>query len=674
MDSQYPNVLRTGARNTLRAEAAGAGIPPQPPTPRMGPGQPPLEPLGPVRNPNVAKGIQSAESLKQGERLRTQSMGPQRPAGWTPPPAGAAPVGAAPTSVPPTGTAPASVTAAGGAAAGAGAGAGASLRQRALYGAGRAGALATRLAPAAAAAQVVNHFNDYKINDPETDSSAAGSWNALRNGDWGGLRRSLGKGALEAGMDLGSAVANIADFVTPGHNTASTKYDRWLRDQFGDQLRGPTVGPAPAPSAAAMPKPAAPTAAAPAAPPKPPTLPVDQRNDDWTNEAVAARNPSGQVRVTMGEDGVPTFSGNNVSGAVSYKDDKGIIPGKGWVGDSWGGGMNVISMPKGEGLRDDGVPLNQGAGSIGGATLSSAAAERAGMTGPVGRMTALEMSRLPPDTRHALRVQAARNQGDMDRAQLQADTQRYGTDVSAASSRFNTNTNAETLRRGQNMDLEGRLLPKQWDMAMQQRKRAMMGQLYKDSGGNYAEAAKRAAAFGMDDVAKSFRDAAGDEGKFSDEQLAGVRGLFKDQFSTTGADGKVVARPDLEAAATEQVMKMTGGRFSSLPAEQRNALMSKAVADVKLLGDANSLRGGGFKEFVGLDSKPPAFSQLPSAAEDRGSTLRQADLLERLSPLNPLRGGDWVQETQDGRQFRYRGDNVDQARLREMQNNGAKLK
>lgn len=681
MDSQYPNVLRTGGRNTLRAEGSGAGIPPKPPTPRV----------GPVTNPNVAKGIASAEGLAQSERLTAQlSPGPEPLRGMPPAaarpavPTAAAPAvstaapvtPAAPTAVPPATPGPAAP---------------ATLRQRAFGGLGRSAATVVKgaraMAPAAAAVGAINHFNDYKIDDPETDSSAAGTWKSLRNGDWAGAGRSMSKGALETLMDIGSAAASAADLVVPGDAPVSTKYDRFLQDQFGSQLlRGSGVGSASAPT----PKPTAltaaaapPAAAAPEAPPAPPRLAVDQRNDDWTNTEVAKRNPSGQVKVTMGEDGVPTFSGNNVSGAVSYADANGKpITGKGMEGKGWGGGVNVMPMPKGEGLRDgfgpgysaDGIPLNQGAGNIRGSTLGSDAAAAAGMTGPVGRMTALEMSRMPPQTRHELRVQAARDAGDMNRAQLQADTQRYGTDVGAASSRFNTSTNAETLRRGQDMDLEGRLLPKQWDLAMQQQQRARAAAYFRQAGGDYAQAAKLAAADGFGDLATSFQGSAGANSKYAEEQLAGVRGLFKNQFDTTGSDGKVVSRPDLEAAATEQVMKMTGGNFLSLPPEQRNALMSKAINDVKALGDANQLRGGGVLQAVGWDSKPPAYSQLPSAAEDAGSTLRQASMFERLDPLSPLKNGDWVQTTGDGREFRFRGDTLDQSQINERLRNGAKLK
>ena len=92
------------------------------------------------------------------------------------------------------------------------------------------------LAAPVLAADAVSHFNDYKIDDPEVDSSAAGTFRALRNGDLSMAGRSISKGALEAGMDLGSAVANAADYVVPGKAPVSTRYNQFLRNQFGDQL------------------------------------------------------------------------------------------------------------------------------------------------------------------------------------------------------------------------------------------------------------------------------------------------------------------------------------------------------------------------------------------------------------------------------------------------------
>ena len=101
---------------------------------------------------------------------------------------------------------------------------------------------------------VVQNFNDYKINDPSVDSSAAGTWNALKQGDMAGTGRSLSKGLLETGMDLGSTVANTLDYVVPGKAPVSTAYGNMLRNTFGDQLQDNTgVPPKPSPVAGDVP-------------------------------------------------------------------------------------------------------------------------------------------------------------------------------------------------------------------------------------------------------------------------------------------------------------------------------------------------------------------------------------------------------------------------------------
>lgn len=87
-----------------------------------------------------------------------------------------------------------------------------------------------------AGAEVVGHLGDYQIDDPAVDSSAAGTMRAVKEGDFSGAARSLGKGGLEALMDVGSIAANAADVFVPGDAPVSRAYNKTLRDQFGPQL------------------------------------------------------------------------------------------------------------------------------------------------------------------------------------------------------------------------------------------------------------------------------------------------------------------------------------------------------------------------------------------------------------------------------------------------------
>ena len=88
------------------------------------------------------------------------------------------------------------------------------------------------------AAAVLPHFNDYKIDDPEVDSSAGGTYNAVKRSDYKGAGMSASKGLLETGMDLGSAVANTLDYIVPGKAPVSSAYNKFLRDQFSDKAAG----------------------------------------------------------------------------------------------------------------------------------------------------------------------------------------------------------------------------------------------------------------------------------------------------------------------------------------------------------------------------------------------------------------------------------------------------
>ena len=149
------------------------------------------------------------------------------------------------------------------------------------YGAGRvAGKVLSRTAPLAAAGEVISHLGDYKLaNTDGVDTSASGTWKELKEGNLGRAGTSLGRGLAEAGMDLGSAAANIADLVVPGKAPVSSAYDAMLRRNFAFQqakgepvadysnegrrgMGAPSIGttnplPAPAPAEKAAPEKAA---------------------------------------------------------------------------------------------------------------------------------------------------------------------------------------------------------------------------------------------------------------------------------------------------------------------------------------------------------------------------------------------------------------------------------
>lgn len=129
------------------------------------------------------------------------------------------------------GTAPAAAEAAAPAATGAAAEAGGLGR---LYNMGKmAGRFARGTVPAAIGSEVVGHLGDYKFDLPDKiDTSASGTYNDLKNGEFGRAGTGLLRGLGEAGMDLGSAAANLADYVVPGKAPVSSAYDKFLRENI----------------------------------------------------------------------------------------------------------------------------------------------------------------------------------------------------------------------------------------------------------------------------------------------------------------------------------------------------------------------------------------------------------------------------------------------------------
>ena len=170
--------------------------------------------------------------------------------------------------------------------------------------AGRFGRVAGPLA-------AISNFNDYKINDPEVDSSAMGTIQALASGDFSGAGRSLSKGALEAAMDLGSFGATTADVFLPGQ-PASEAYRGLLQRTFGNQLvdnTNPAAQPVQVAQPGALPGAAQAGPISTLAQPVPAAQPAVQPVVA-PQQAVVTPNP---VRTLRGPDGKMTFT-NGVTG------------------------------------------------------------------------------------------------------------------------------------------------------------------------------------------------------------------------------------------------------------------------------------------------------------------------------------------------------------------------
>jgi len=113
-----------------------------------------------------------------------------------------------------------------------------------LYGAGKlAGKAVKGMGPAGILASTLSEAGDYKLkSDDDIDTSASGTFEDLKKGEFGRAVKGLGMGLGELGADLGSSVANTLDYIVPGKAPVSSAYDKLLRDSglFKDKASAPT--------------------------------------------------------------------------------------------------------------------------------------------------------------------------------------------------------------------------------------------------------------------------------------------------------------------------------------------------------------------------------------------------------------------------------------------------
>lgn len=461
---------------------------------------------------------------------------------------------------------------------------------KANYLAGRAAApvvgAVTRLAPAALGGAVASQLGDYQIDDPSVDSSAAGTFRSLRDGDFAGAGRSLSKGALEAGMDLGGSVAKGIDLLTFGKAGAEQGYNDLLRSQFGDQLR---IGGAPAtPAAKPALRPTTPTA---------PALPANFRgngfNDprsttfdntgpsrDFTNElaSVPRELPSdlrnGVIFKTKDANGRTVYSGRDVGAGAQFVDGKGAT--------LRGGGTGTVSTVPGMSkeqiaeimARPSAFNPNSGLSAAQQVQYQrevenaqrinafSAAQSRASSLRQPSQ-NQLDPSRLPGESRsaYATRVNAMVGMRGQDFGEIQ-DVRRDGT------ARRGQDLNYDSTLRGQ--DVNARVAAQDREAQAQiAAARARQDQFNKDR------------EFGLN-LTKEQRAAREAAQTSLDKQL--------DTFSTTMVDGKPVIDPAKRALFADAVNSMQGRAIEAALAAGNQRLAAKIQAEGVAGLDQSALR------------------------------------------------------------------------------------
>lgn len=501
---------------------------------------------------------------------------------------------------------------------------------------------------AAGAAGVVQNFNDYKIDDPDVDSSNTGTMRALGEGNFGKAGRSFSKGALETGMDLGSFAANTLDYVVPGKAPVSTAYNKALRSTFGGQLidrsgnnTSPTA-PAPAPATtrtdSVTPWGNELRRNSPMAGVNGPTAPA-RGTEDFTKalstvpDQLPAGLRDGMVYKTKDAKGNVTYSGRNVTGDVSERMLNGDDTSAGKMRGSLRVAAGVPVMgPNGSYVIDDQAPTGEAKQAQINATLRNpdgskwsaqdnaimAANLRDGVDPYRGTSRApKEEDRIPAigefGHNKALANQTLRRGQD-----IQSADNRYGHDLSAATARANT----------------------RFQMQKDQRDFAV---------GRYDKGVEQA-------------------GKF-DEQ---ARSAFKHKFDSIDKDGKLSARPDLEAAAYDEAMRQSNGRWSQLDPAQRAAYLSDAFDHVKLLSSARNHQNNSIWQAVGLANKDAAHGGMPSAADMQGAKLTELGFGSGATTMNAGRG-DYKLTLKNGQVMHFGRGDLSQAQLKRLQDLGASL-
>lgn len=156
--------------------------------------------------------------------------------------------------------------------------------------------------------------------------------------------------------------------------------------------------------------------------------------------------------------------------------------------------------------------------------------------------------------------------------------------------------------------------------------------------------------------------------KFSEQ----ARGAFKNRFDTVDEDGKLVARPDREAAAYDEAVRQSGGRWDQLDPAQRAQYLNDAFDHVKLLSSARDHQNNSIWQAVGLANKDAAHGGMPSAADMQGAKLTELGFGSGATTMNAGRG-DYKLTLKNGQVMHFGRGDLSQAQLKRLQDLGASL-
>ncbi len=556
---------------------------------------------------------------------------------------------------------------------------------------------------------VMGHFNDYKLKDPGVDSSLGGTMRAFIQDKKDQLaaapgtpehefttlpktRASLGKGLLETGMDLGSAVADTADYLVPGKAPVSTWYNNKLRETFGDQLQ----------PHASVEQQGAQGARAVAAGVKP--IPADFRRGayddprrvdldpsrqslgasrDFTGElaGVPGRLPNdlrqGAITKTMGANGRPVYSGANIAGDAQTVDGMGRELRGGGTVSMMGGQpgdatpeqrlaqihrdsahmaeMNAMRQQLSDGANPmAGVSGLIGSGGYGGARTPEqlardAAVSASSITNTQG-ISSREAARLKREDARML-LEARRNDQNND-------TLRRGQDITGRGQELQ---HSATLRgqditgRGQNMtydaamyghnvDLQGKMAPSEMKKAQMQRARMILN--HPSVAGDMGRASALAAQTGDTELANALLAQAKDAQTLGHNASTNADRASESFATATDKDGKGYIDPAKLATARTLRQNIAPG-YDQMSESQRAVAKPVVDAGQNIVMGMNKVDRPTFAQMIRWDGPSPQLTTVPDLRDAKVDYVGALDH-ESLIPGNNIRRGDVRMQLRDG--------------------------
>lgn len=212
-----------------------------------------------------------------------------------------------------------------------------------------------------------------------------------------------------------------------------------------------------------------------------------------------------------------------------------------------------------------------------------------------------------------------------------AATSRYGTDVGAATSRYGTDVGANVTMRGQDMHLQGQMLP------MQQQLRTMqLHQLVaQQANGDMRKAAALAASYGLDPA--HFTSVASAQDAGAKNSAEAVERAVRPYSVVTDKDGKQTVSDGMVAQRTAELNKIAPG-FNELPIGQQAQAAAKVDAALRLRQGFDDARGEGLLQKFGLAPRPANISAIPDV---KGYTFKRLGKGENLDPMTFTNMGDY---------------------------------